>query len=432
MIAGLALLAHVDKPSRSVDSTLQPAENEADEGMGAIAPDSNIGHRLTRDEMVCFKVPEAFGGGDGVFKQASEECSERYSVDIECNGYQVRLARVERSLHDWDTLAYIRKSASTDAMEVPYTEQPEETRKPVESLLGKDTSQATHNAGVMCEHGKLVLYGGRFHWGYSFGSYAGLLKFEGSIDDNGITWSKRQILLDGTTMEGFNKTRDLNCQEGRTRFSGVCTLDGKLSLVGFQNRTCMYARLNVHNNGYRHVQMSCAPSDDPTAFEQFQPLEFDGYEIAQDNNIYYTDVQNLYDVALLAIFPAVMGKEAGIFAAFSTDGVHFGKPTMLLSSTAHDDRSEDHPVDGFRLTSTALRFDIDHGIELGRDVSIKDRDAGVCRTPYTCTYEISGTALKKLHNEAWPAESEQVRDWLIMRLQHEDQLAQEKHVNASR
>ena len=430
MLASLGLFAHVDTAGKTAQPVLQPAIDHA------IAPDSNIGHRLTRDEMVCFKLPQAFGGQGGVFKRASEECSERYAADIACNGYQVRLGRVERSLHDWDTLAYIRKSTSTDTMDLPLEQQPEEKRKPMVSVLGHDTSQATHNAGMMCEDDKLVLYGGRFHWGYSPGAYSGLLKFEGSIDDNGITWSERQVLLDGTKIEGFNRTRDLNCQEGRTRFGGVCTLDGKLSLVSFQSRTCMYARLNVHNNGYRHVQMSCAPSDDPAAFEQFQPLQFDGYEVAQDNNIYYADVQNLHDEALLAIFPAVMGKGkdkvAGVFAAFSVDGVHFGKPTMLMSSTAHDDRSEDHPVDGYRLTSTALRFDVDHGIELGRHVSTKDRDAGICRTPYTCTYEIAGAALTKLHDEAWPVGSETTRTRLLRRLQHEDQLTQARSMGTRR
>ena len=51
----------------------------------------------------------------------------------------------------------------------------------------------------------------------------------------------------------------------------------------------------------------------------------------------------------------------GVVRPHSDDGVHWGKPHMLMRSTvgASGVRSDDHPVDGFRLTRNKLTFDVD-------------------------------------------------------------------------
>ena len=436
LVVGLSLLSalkqSVDQqrldPSESWPTSLGSPFFLSARALAGGEPPSKPGHRLKRSEMSC--KPLLYGQKAGVFKQASNECSERYSAELECAGHHIRLARLQlgEGNSDWDTRAYIRKSRDppkVDEFGFPIPADPnrfDSATRPTIVTTAKGSKafrEMTTNAGFMCENNTIVMYGGRFHWGFGKGKFPGLLRSEAKLTSDHkhaaqLVWSEPKPLLKGTTRHGFEHAFELNCSEGRKRYQGVCNLDGKLSVVHYRGRTLAFMRYNLKNNGWRHVQMTSSPIDKPAKFNQFQSLVFADTPQIKENNIYFFDVQALPDDSgLMAIFPATYGRgcnangkgckiEGGVYAALSDDGVHWGKPHMLMRSTvgASGVRSDDHPVDGFRLTRNKLTFDVDHGIELGHQILKKHRDAGVCRTPYTCTYEVSGDALKKLLHDA--------------------------------
>lgn len=87
-------------------------------------------------------------------------------------------------------------------------------------------------------------------------------------------------------------------------------------------------------------------------WNNFQLVKFDDFLLSRSNNIYFAIVK-VFTVAtsnaerFVAVFPAILdGLGAGIFVAFSDDGISFTKPERILESMALEGgRTSDHPID---------------------------------------------------------------------------------------
>ena len=328
------------------------------------------------------------GGSRGTFVRSLTECTERYSSEVLCNGYNLVLTRVDRKgLDFWDVLVRI-KNSSADAGSAPQT-----------AIDGLEMSQVSHNAAYFCSsEGKLIMYGGRIRPHDTFrgdpadGHYPGLLRYEGDVSASGVKWSDPLLLLDEA------KARSLNCTDARRNHEGLCEFDGKLSVAEFKGSIFVFGRLNPGQHDYRHVQMTSSPIGKPTELEPFRALEFADYERTQDNNIYFMSIEARED-ALVGLFPAVIDGRGGIYYSESTDGLHWLKPQLLMESNIFGPRTDDYPVDGFVASASGgLSFAVDHGIVLehGKEVDAAASQSGACTPPHTCRYELSAKALKRL------------------------------------
>jgi len=313
----------------------------------------------------------------GVFRQELKECTERFSQDMECNGNRLYLTRVDRGRDAWDVLlrANSPEQAATD---------------PITAMDGFKAQQQSHNGAFLCDSsGKLVMYGGRIKPAGTYGAsrpdhYPGLLRRTGKVSGGRVRWSEAEVLLDE------KKARALNCTDNRPAAQGLCEFDGKLSAVEYRGRTFLFARANLGDHEFRHVQMSSAPAAAPSELSTFQSLIFDDYEITMHNNIYFMDVQSMgHDDMLVGLFPAVIGGEGGIYLSHSLDGLHWSKPRRIMASPPVGPRTQDYPVDGFKVNGERLAFSVDHGINLEHDDKCK-------APPHTCDYEISGASLQAL------------------------------------
>jgi len=62
------------------------------------------------------------------------------------------------------------------------------------------------------------------------------------------------------------------------------------------------------------------------------------------------------EIVLLGLYPAVFGREGGLFGSVSRDGVRWSRPYKLLSSRVWTDvRTTDHPVE--MVTAEPTRID---------------------------------------------------------------------------
>lgn len=316
----------------------------------------------------------------GVFRQELKECTERFSQDVECNGKRLYLTRVDRGRDAWDVLlrANSTEQAATD---------------PITAMDGFKAQQQSHNGAFLCDSsGKLVMYGGRLPAGPSRASrpdqYPGLLRRTGNVSGGRVRWSEAEVLLDE------KKARALNCTDNRPTAQGICELDGKLSVVEYRGRTFLFARANLGRAEFRHVQMSSAPAAAPSELSTFQSLIFDDYEITMHNNIYFMDVQSMgHDEMLVGLFPAVIGRQGGIYLSHSQDGLHWSKPRRIMASPPVGYRTKDYPVDGFKVNGERLAFSVDHGINFEHNYG---RHKCKAPPPHTCDYEISGASLQAL------------------------------------
>ena len=317
----------------------------------------------------------------GVFRQELKECTERFSQDLECNGYALYMTRADRGRDAWDLL--LRQHRAKEPVQPGQLD-------PLTAMNGFTAQQQTHNGAFLCDgSGNLVMYGGRIKPGDTYGGkrpdhYPGLIRRVGKVSDGTIVWSEPEQVLDE------KKARALNCTDNRQAAEGLCEFDGKLSAVEFHGRTYLFARANLGSREFRHVQMSSAPTADPTNLAPFQSLLFDGYKITMHNNIYFMNVQATHDDEMLVgLYPAIIDGEGGIYLSHSTDGLHWSKPKRIMVSEPVGPRTRDYPVDGFKINNERLAFSVDHGINL-------DHDDDCAAPPHTCDYEISGEALQAL------------------------------------
>ena len=322
------------------------------------------------------------GAQPGKFVRSLDQCTERFTSELSCNGYKVLLSRVDQpGLDFWDVLLRIRSENSTT----------EDYPPPTVAVEGRATEQISHNAAYLCNEDKLVLYGGRIKPDGRPGHYPGMLRMEGTLSDSGVAWSEPMLILDA------DKAKSLNCTDGRRNHFGICEFDGKLSVVEFKGNTLIFGRLNPKTQGFRHVQMTRHPSDDPTQLAPFQSLVFDEYDTTVDNNIYFLNVKASTD-KLIGLFPAVIDKTGGIYYSESTDGVHWLKPHLVMGSQTFGVRNDDYPVDGFISNQSGLFFSVDHEIVLehGEDFNAEASAKGLCTPPHSCQYEIHRSALEEL------------------------------------
>ena len=348
----------------------------------ALAPEAeraagSLQHRGALGRRSC-KALEVDESRPGVFRQELKECTERFSQDVECNGDRLYLTRVDRGRDAWDGLLRSYSPEQTTA------------KNPITAMDGFKAQQQTHNGAFLCDSsGKLVMYGGRIKPAGTYGAsrpehYPGLIRRTGKVSDGQVQWSEAEVLLDE------KKARALNCTDNREAAQGLCEFDGKLSAVEYRGRTFLFARANLGDHEFRHVQMSSAPTATPAKLSTFQSLIFDDYEITMHNNIYFMDVQAMgHDEMLVGLFPAVIGGEGGIYLSHSQDGLHWSKPRRIMGSPPVGPRTQDYPVDGFKVNGERLAFSVDHGINLDHDDKCK-------APPHTCDYEISGASLQAL------------------------------------
>ena len=335
---------------------------------------------LGRRECKALEVDDANERRPGVFRQELKECTERFSQDVECNGYHLYLTRVDRGRDAWDVLlrAYGPTQAAKDEL------------VPITTMKGLTAQQQTHNGAFLCDgSGTLVMYGGRIKPEGTYGAqrpdhYPGLIRRLGKVSNGHVQWSQAEVMLDES------KARALNCTDNREAALGLCEFDGKLSAVEYRGRTFLFARANLGSREFRHVQMSSAPTDHPFKLASFQSLIFDEYEMTMHNNIYFMNVQAMqHDEMLVGLFPAVIDGEGGIYLSHSRDGLHWSKPHRVMESKPVGPRTRDYPVDGFSVDAKRLAFSVDHSINL-------DHDDNCAAPPHTCDYEISGASLQAL------------------------------------
>ena len=349
-------------------------------------------------------------------------CSERYSEDLECQGRTFDFARLERGRDTWDIIerdGSSRLDGSTTRFNQrahPWESNPVDRpwsfgeKEPKVVLKGPLTSQATHNLAFLCnDDGSVSYYGGRVKAASRYptiGSqefyqnhFPGLERVVGRIEKDGsITWTEPTQILDE------KKGRDLQCVDLRKGVD-VCELDGKLSATNFKGYTYIFGRANLGEDrdstvaradtGGRHVQMTRHKIGDHESLEPFKTLEFEGYEVGTENNIYFMAVKALRNEMLVGLFPAIIEGKGGIYLSSSKNGVQWTQPQLLMESEHEGPRTRDFPVDGFVIEDYRLVFSVDHQIYL-------EHDDACDAPPYTCTYEVTGTALQKLLGKQQP------------------------------
>ena len=322
-------------------------------------------------------------------------CSERYSEDMECQGRRFGFARLERGRDSWDVI------------EQNFNGSKDEPRIVFE---GPNVSQASHNTAFLCNgDGTVTTYGGRIKASSRYAitassqsfyhdHFPGLQRTVGNINGDGsVMWSRPELILDE------QKAHQLLCLDMRKGVE-VCEFDGKLSATNFRGNTYLFGRANMAETpnegtdyGGRHVQFSSHPVGDPNGLEPFASLHFEDYRISNENNIYFMAVMSLRDEIMVGLMPAIIDGKSGIFLSYTETGVLWSTPQLIMESEAVGPRTCDFPVDGFTIDDYRLVFSVDHNIYL-------EHDDACDAPPFTCTYEVTGSALQKLLRRSSPAE----------------------------
>ena len=266
-------------------------------------------------------------------------CSERYSEDVECMGRTFDFARLERGRDSWDIIerdgmASTATPPGSTALAVQ-TSLAFDQKEPKVVFQGAAVRQATHNTAFLCnDDGSVVYYGGRLKAAHRYPTtgarefyhdhFPGLRRYVGNIlADGSLDWSEPDLILDE------QRGRDLNCEDRRKGVE-VCEFDGKLSVTNFRGRTYIFGRANMAterdssvafaDTGGRHVQVTSHEIGEPGKLVPFQTLQFDGFTIGPENNIYFLTVMALRDEKLVGLFPAVIEGQGGIFISHSENG----------------------------------------------------------------------------------------------------------------
>ena len=142
--------------------------------------------------------PRLVDAQPGKFVRSLDQCTERFTSELSCNGYKVLLSRVDQpGLDFWDVLVRIRSENSTTDDYPP----------PSVAVEGRASEQISHNAAYLCNEDKLVLYGGRVKPDGRKGHYPGMVRMEGTLSDSGVAWSEPMVILDAERAKSLEATR---------------------------------------------------------------------------------------------------------------------------------------------------------------------------------------------------------------------------------
>ena len=217
-----------------------------------------------------------------------------------------------------------------------------------------DALAMSHNAGFACDAdgSTLLAYGGLGNWAFDTApngrAEPGVYRTTATATLPPLQWSPPVLAVTG------NKTAT-GCREERAGWER-CEYDGKISVARFRGRVWLYLRANmIGGGGARHVEATSS-RDGIRGWSRHVPIEVDGYAAGRrENNLYFFAVQRLRrrgDAAaakarLVAAFPAVFHRQAGVYLSTSGDGLRWSRPVRVFQSDVLADwRSGDHPVDG--------------------------------------------------------------------------------------
>jgi len=167
---------------------------------------------------------------------------------------------------------------------------------------------------------------------------------------------------------------------GIERRPGATSLifDGQ-SCTQFQGEWFLYSRANIGAAGYRYVQVCKGTSLD--SLGPFQLVHVAGYDVS--NDMYMLHAYDLGSV-MLAICPVSFGKDGGIYACTSTDGIHFRPLRMLLPCACQLGRTAHMPAYGINVHAHRLRFYVHENVP--SRVKTKESER-------VCAYEVNVNAL---------------------------------------
>ncbi len=174
------------------------------------------------------------------------------------------------------------------------------------------------------------------------------------------------------------------CVEGRSK--GMwCEFDGRLSATVFRGRVHLFARANVRM-GLRAVQHTSvdvrAFSNGNFSWSRWGPVEFASYSFAQ-SHVYFACV-DAFDDFLVALAPVSFPerREAGIYAAFSTDGRAWSPLVKIRDSPFAGERQVDHPACGVLVEKDNVVLHVQREVGGIRDhfnTSVPSKDSSLAR-----------------------------------------------------
>ena len=285
------------------------------------------------------------------------DCDERYFSHVTCAGRHFLFSRREFSCCDmWDTVVRVAPYGTSDF-------------GPSEVTLGHKLNMS-HNAAFLCIANRtIVAIGGQLPDGVfspqRLGWHPGIIRRHADATILPLAWSGPSIVA--SPIKARSRCVD-------ARFRTGCDFDGKVSAIEFDGRLLIFTRANMlpppshkserraaaavetaaggmHDAGARHVQVAEArPLGARFGWweaRRFRPIRLEGVEApARANNIYFWTVQRVGRRALLALFPAVLRGEGGVWCSTSVDGVRWARPLRVRSAAVvHGVRTAVHPVE---------------------------------------------------------------------------------------
>ena len=284
------------------------------------------------------------------------DCDERYFSHVTCAGQHFLFSRREFSCCDmWDTMLRI----------APYGTS---AFGPSEVTLSHALNMS-HNTAFLCmDNRTLVAIGGqlpdgiftmeRLRW------HPGILRRHADATMLPLKWSHPSLVASAIKAKS-------HCVDAR--FGMGCDFDGKISAIEFNGRLLIFSRANLlkplyrttdaaaeleeagdmqaMDAGGRHVQVGEAqPLVSRFGWSEtrhFRPIQLEGFDQPKrSNNIYFWTVQPISRHALLALFPAVLSGDGGVWCSTSTDGVHWARPLRVIRTpVVHGVRTPVHPVE---------------------------------------------------------------------------------------
>ena len=191
-----------------------------------------------------------------------------------------------------------------------------------------------HNTALLCMNNTLHAWGGQ----HNFAKNNKGVKH--AVLRNVARWSFDKMY----TFDGHHR----GCKDIREKVKGICEFDGKLSAVLHKGALMIFARSNLNTrHGARHVQM--ISSTNRSSWTDFRQIEVDGIRTgAEENNIYYLNVQSFNREWLLGLFPGVITSggqvQCGAFSIMSRDGLKWTSPVLIRKGTCMEKyRTDVHP-----------------------------------------------------------------------------------------
>lgn len=288
------------------------------------------------------------------------DCDERYFSHVTCAGRHFLFSRREFSCCDmWDTIVRVAPFGTS-------------AFGPGDVTLSHSLNMS-HNAAFLCVANRtIVAFGGqlpdgiftqeRLRW------HPGIIRRHADAAVLPLQWSLPSLVA--SPIKARSKCVD-------ARFRVGCDFDGKISAIEFKGRLLIFTRANrlrlprrqteselqvaadeeaadgmqANDAGGRHVQVALAePLGSRFGWWQarrFRPIRLTGFDAPlRTNNIYFWTVQRVSPRALLALFPAVLRGEGGVWCSTSTDGVQWARPLRVMgTSVVHGVRTAVHPIE---------------------------------------------------------------------------------------